>query len=167
MRIGPVQLRPLTPGDMPQVLRIYAASRERDLPFLPLTPAQKEHFLQGQCHAQHLHYQQHFGAAEFQLIEVEGVLAGRIYWHLRPDALRLLEITLLPEFRRRGIATLLIETLKGRAADAGVPMTLQVERVNPALGLYQKLGLSICSSDPLFFEMRLESPAVPSPARAS
>ncbi len=155
MRIGPLQLRSLTANDMPQLQRIYASSRS-DEPLLNLWP--QEHlpaFLQSQCHAQHQHYTQHYAGAEFKLLEMDGQLAGRLYWQCQPNALRLIEITLLPEFRARGVGTLLVQHLQAVAAQHRLPMALQVACTNQrALALYQRLGFALGDTDGVFYAMQ-------------
>jgi ribosomal protein S18 acetylase RimI-like enzyme len=159
MRIGPLQLRTLTADDMPQVLRIYTASRDGD-PVLTLWPQdQLGAFLQSQCHAQHQHYTQHFAGAEFKLLELDGQVAGRLYWHVLPSALHLIEITVLPEFRARGLATLLVQHLQGLAAQRNVPLALNVACTNHrALALYQRLGFALGDTNGMHHDMQWLAP---------
>jgi ribosomal protein S18 acetylase RimI-like enzyme len=154
MRIGPLQLRPLAADDMPQVLRIYTVSRGDD-PLLTLWPQdQLAGFLQMQCHAQHQHYTQHYADAEFKLLELEGQVAGRLYWLWLPRELRLVEITVLPEFRGRGFATLLVQHLQAMAAARNLPLALNVACTNHrALALYQRLGFALGDNDGMYYEM--------------
>jgi predicted GNAT family acetyltransferase len=46
----------------------------------------------------------------------------------------------LPEHCTRGIGTTLLHGLQSEAAAAGKPLRLHVERFNPALRLYERLG---------------------------
>jgi ribosomal protein S18 acetylase RimI-like enzyme len=56
------------------------------------------------------------------------------------EELRLVDISWLPEWRNLGVGTALLEQL-GRQADAlGMPLRLHVEKLNPALRLYRRLG---------------------------
>jgi ribosomal protein S18 acetylase RimI-like enzyme len=50
------------------------------------------------------------------------------------------DITLLPEFRGRGIGTRLIRDLMDEGARTGSRVTLYVEAFNPAYRLYTRLG---------------------------
>lgn len=155
MRIGPLQLRPLTADDMPQVQSIYASSRGDD-PLLALWPQdQLATFLQMQCRAQHQHYTQHYADAQFMLLELDDQLAGRLYWHWQPSELRLVEITILPEFRARGLATLLIQHLQAMASQRGLPLALQVACTNQrAMALYHRLGFVLGDTDGVFYDMQ-------------
>jgi ribosomal protein S18 acetylase RimI-like enzyme len=160
MRIGPLQLRTLTADDMPQVQRIYTASRWDD-PVLTLWPQdQLAAFLQSQCHAQHQHYSQHYAGAEFKLLELDGQVVGRLYWQCLQSELRLIEITVLPEFRARGLATLLVQHLQGLAAQRNVPLALNVACTNHrALALYQRLGFALGDNDGMHHDMQWLAPS--------
>ena len=50
------------------------------------------------------------------------------------------DIALLPRYCNRGIGTRLLRELQSEAAAAGKPLRIHVERVNPALRLYERLG---------------------------
>lgn len=71
---------------------------------------------------------------------VDGRPAGRLYVARWPAEIRIVDISLLPEHRGHGIGTALLGDLTAEAAAAGTPLTIHVERFNPALRLYQRLG---------------------------
>ena len=52
----------------------------------------------------------------------------------------IVDISLQPEFCNRGIGTTLLRELQSEAAAAGKPLRIHVERFNPALRLYERLG---------------------------
>jgi ribosomal protein S18 acetylase RimI-like enzyme len=78
--------------------------------------------------------------AAFDVILVGGQPAGRLYLHRRDDEIRIMDIALLPEYCDRGIGTTLLHGLLSEAAAAGKPLRIHVERFNPALRLYERLG---------------------------
>jgi ribosomal protein S18 acetylase RimI-like enzyme len=53
---------------------------------------------------------------------------------------RIVDIALLPDYCNRGIGTTLLRGLQSEAAAAGKPLRIHVERFNPALVLYHRLG---------------------------
>jgi hypothetical protein len=61
-------------------------------------------------------------------------------------ASRIVDIALLPQYCNRGIGTTLLRDLQSEAAAAGKPLRIHVERFNPALRLYQRLGFTLQSS---------------------
>ena len=93
-----------------------------------------------QFDAQHAHYQEHYAGAAFDVILVDGQPAGRLYVAREEDEIRIVDIALLPDFCNRGIGTTLLRGLQSEAAAAGKPLRIHVERFNPALRLYERLG---------------------------
>ena len=97
-------------------------------------------FLSQQFQAQHRHYQQHFAGAQFDLILLGDQPIGRLYVDRRADEIRIVDIALVPECRGRGIGGNIMRDLLLEAEAAGKPVRIHVERNNPALNLYQRLG---------------------------
>ncbi len=60
-----------------------------------------------------------------------------------PDEICIVDIALLPEFCNRGIGTTILRTLQAEASAAGKPLRIHVERFNPALRLYERLGFRL------------------------
>ena len=65
---------------------------------------------------------------------------GRLYVARWEKEIRIVDITVLPEFRGSGIGTELLRDLQDEARTAGKSLTIHVERFNRALELYQRLG---------------------------
>lgn len=135
-----VSFRPITPEDEPLLLRIYASTRAEELSVVPWSDEQKAAFLEQQFSAQHKFYMDTFRNARFDLVLYRGEAIGRLYVDRRDDEIRLIDIALLPEHRRKGIGSALIKDLLAEAQGAGKPVRIHVERNNPALGLYERLG---------------------------
>lgn len=135
-----ITLRPAREEDMPLLRRVYDSTREVELAMVPWTPEQKEAFLAMQFRAQHTDYHRNYPDASYDVVECDGRPAGRLYVHRRPAALHILDIALLPESRGAGIGTVLLERLFGEAAGSGKPVSIHVEKQNPAMRLYRRLG---------------------------
>ena len=86
------------------------------------------------------YYQEHYAGAAFDVILVFGQPAGRLYVAREEDEIRIVDIALLPDYCNRGIGTTLLRGLQSEAAAAGKPLRIHVERFNPALRLYERLG---------------------------
>jgi GNAT superfamily N-acetyltransferase len=123
------------------LLRVYGSTREEELAMvLDWTPEQKTGFVIQQFSAQHAWYQEHYQGAQFDVILIDGIPAGRLYVHRRSSEIRLVDITLLPEFRKGGFGTAILHDLLAEGEATGKPVTIHVEIYNPAMRLYERLG---------------------------
>lgn len=135
-----VELVPAGPADAEFLFRVYASTRIEELAILPWTDERKERFVRQQFDAQSAYWAEHYAGAERSIVHVGGVPAGRFYVQRWEKEIRLVDIALLPEFRRRGTGTALLRRLFAEAARKGVPVTIHVEIFNPARALYERLG---------------------------
>jgi GNAT superfamily N-acetyltransferase len=135
-----VSLRPARPSDEDFLRRVYASTREEELAPTGWDDATKEAFLAQQFRAQHEHYVANYEGAAFDIVLVEGEPAGRLYVMRWPETIRVMDISLLPGHRGRGIGARLLERLMDEASAVGKPVTIHVERNNRAMTLYERLG---------------------------
>jgi ribosomal protein S18 acetylase RimI-like enzyme len=141
-------------GDAAFLFALFCRSRApgEDLAFFD--PALREQLMRSQFIGQSASYRAAFPDARYEIVEQGGAPAGRIVWERSGEALRLIDIALLPDRRRRGIGTGLIRSLMARAREAGLPLRLSVAMHNgDALRLYQRLGFSPTESAPPMIEM--------------
>jgi ribosomal protein S18 acetylase RimI-like enzyme len=136
------RLRTTTPDDEPWQLAIYASTRADELALTGWPRTQCEAFVAQQHQAQQLHYWRHFPRSVCQLILVGDAVAGRLWVDARPDRLHVLDITLLPAFRNRGLGARCLHALADDAAVTGRQLGIQVEIHNPARRLYERLGFA-------------------------
>jgi GNAT superfamily N-acetyltransferase len=135
-----VSLRPARSGDREFLFAVYASTRADELAIVPWTDAQKEGFLRQQFEAQDRYWREHYDTGGFQVVEVDGSPAGRLYVHRTPAEICLVDIALLPAFRGAGIGTGLLRSLFEEADARGLPVRIHVEAFNPARRLYERLG---------------------------
>jgi ribosomal protein S18 acetylase RimI-like enzyme len=133
-------LRPERPDDYEFMADLYASTRAEEMQLVDWSEQQKRAFLRSQFDAQTAHYRTHYNAAEFWIIERNGERAGRLYLHYRPDDLRIVDIALRPEFRGQGIGGAILNQLLGAAQHGGYGLSIHVERNNPAMRLYNRMG---------------------------
>ena len=72
----------------------------------------------------------------------------------RSDEIRVIDIALLPEFRRRGIGSSLMDQILDEAVKNNLPVTIHVERFNPALHFYQRLGFRLAEDKGIYYFMK-------------
>ena len=133
-------LRPERDADREFLCALYGSTRADELAQVPWSEAEKERFVRFQFETQRRFYREQYPGATFEIIEVDGAPAGRLYVVEWSREIRLMDVALLPAYRGRGIGTTLLHDLQTRAAAAGKPLSIHVERFNPALRLYQRLG---------------------------
>src|SRR4029077_6333240 len=111
------RLRPITAADDAFLCALYGSTRAEELAPVPWTEEQKRAFLDMQFRAQTIHYQKHYGDGEFLMIENRGEPIGRLLLHRTSTEIRIIDISLLPAYRGRGIGTnLLCDVLDEGAA---------------------------------------------------
>ena len=119
-------------------VREYASRRNGVVDW---SKSDKHAFLWQQFTAQHTYYQQHYAQASFQVVLCGDAMVGRL---VRLAAarlrIRIVDIALLPEYRGDGLGTELLRNLLSEAGRDAKAVTIHVERFNPALGWYQRLG---------------------------
>jgi ribosomal protein S18 acetylase RimI-like enzyme len=155
--IPAVSLRPAQPADRELLFRIYASTREEELAPVPWDPAAKEAFLRMQFDAQDRYYHDVFAEASYELIVIDGEVAGRIYVDGSGERVLLIDLALLPEHRGHGIGSALLEQVIAHADGAGKPIRIHVERVNRAQRLYARLGFRQIADEGVY--LLLERPA--------
>jgi ribosomal protein S18 acetylase RimI-like enzyme len=148
-----VSFRNVAPGDEELLYRIYASTRTEELAPVPWTEEQKQSFLRMQFRAQSADYAANYTGAEFLVVLVGGEPAGRLYLDRRDDELRIVDIALLPEHRGAGVGGAILRDLLAEAAAAGKVVRIHVERMNPALRLYQRLGFRQIADLGVYFLM--------------
>lgn len=154
-----IALRPIAPEDLGFLRSVYASTRTEELAPVPWTEAQKRAFLDHQFDAQHQHYQTHYTGASFDVILHEGRPCGRLYVARWLREIRIIDIALLPESRGRGIGGELLREILGEADRSGRSVTIHVERNNPALALYERLGFRLQEDKGVY--LFLERPSAP------
>jgi ribosomal protein S18 acetylase RimI-like enzyme len=153
---GGLELRPVEPGDDAFLCRVYASTRAEELAVVPWDQAEKNAFLYAQFDAQAKWYREQYAEASFDVVLIDGQPAGRLYVHRGGDEIRIVDIAFLTEHRGNGAGTSLLGDLIAEAQTAGKRLTIHVERFNPALRLYERLGFSVAEDKGvyLFLERR-------------
>ena len=147
-----VSLRPATDADLPFLKHVYASTRQEELAVTGWPEEQIDEFLDMQFEAQHTHYHTHYDDTDWNVIEVDGEPAGRLYVSRWPEQIRIVDIALTPKFRGRGIGTGLIRTLIEESNASGLPVRISVEFNNRARGLYERLGFRPIGESGVYLE---------------
>ena len=136
-------LRNRTEADADFLAALFASTREDEMRHVPWSGADKAAFLRQQFDLQHAHYLAHYPRALWLVIESPQGPAGRLYVEPTAAEIRLMEITLAPAMRGRGIGGTLVRALVAHADTVHLPVGLHVEPFNPAVRLYERLGFAV------------------------
>jgi GNAT superfamily N-acetyltransferase len=98
-----------------------------------------------------------------QFIRMDGREIGTIEIRRNSGSFHLGEFYLLPEFQRQGIGSHFLSQLTVRADDEGIPVRLDVIRINPVQTLYRRFGFVIVGETRTHYLME----RTPNPARRS
>jgi len=135
-----IQLRLADKKDNLFIETVYRSTREDELKLTNWNEQQKSAFICMQSMAQQAEYKIKFPGASWQVITFNKQDAGRFYTWEDDDEIRLIDITLLPPFRGRGIGNFLLGELIKRSNKVQKKISLHVDPVNPVLKLYLRLG---------------------------
>jgi GNAT superfamily N-acetyltransferase len=139
---------------------VYASTRQEELDAWGWPPEMRRNFLTMQFRAsQGLHSA--FPDAEFQIVMLDGVNAGRMVVNRTREALHLVDIALLPQHRNAGIGAALMQRVFGEAAATKKPLRLLVLKGNRAARFYHRLGFVKTGETELHLQMEWRAPAAP------
>jgi ribosomal protein S18 acetylase RimI-like enzyme len=150
--------RRITDADLPFLARVYASTRMEELAATSMTDAHKATFLSLQFQGQHAHYQKYYPAADWLVTMRDGQDTGRLYIERWPSQHRIIDIAFLPEHRGKGSGEALLRDLMDEAAAAAKDVSIHVEKYNPAMRLYRRLGF-VTEEDKGVYDLMRWSPA--------
>lgn len=140
-----ITLRPVRESDDPLLFELYISTRAAEMALVPWTDIQKQAFLQMQFTAQKNSYAKEYPAAQHAVICRDEEPVGRLYLARCQDCFRILDITVADRWRNKGIGSSVLKEILQEAMQAGKPTTIYVERVNPSMRLFERLGFCIAS----------------------
>jgi len=136
----PITLRAVCESDHAFLFELYASTRTSELVLAPWTDAQKQSFLQMQFAAQKSSYARQYPAAHHDIICLEEKPVGRLYLDRGPDRFHILDITITPRSRNKGIGSAVLTDILREAHQARKSTTIYVEDFNPSVRLFERLG---------------------------
>ena len=149
-----VTLRRARQDDLPLLRRVYAGARQAELASLDWNDAQRAWFVGMQFDLQARAFAQAYPTAQHEVVLCAGQPVGRLIVDRSSDAIRLVDIALLPDHRNAGIGSELLRRLLDEATDSGKPVVLHVATSNRASALYQRLGFFVSAQDDVYLEMQ-------------
>jgi ribosomal protein S18 acetylase RimI-like enzyme len=133
-------LRLAADGDGEFQRRLFATTRQHEMNLLPWNEEQVTALLDMQHDAQNRSYRHQFPGARVDIVEVDGVPAGRLVRDTSPTDVHIIDIALLPQYRGSGLGRSLIEEIIEGCRATGRQLSIHVALGNPARRLYERLG---------------------------
>src|SRR4051812_22049373 len=130
---------------------------------VPWADAQKAAFVSMQFEAQNRAYRSAYPEGRFLVVTSSPAAVGRLYVARLPDEIRVIDLTLLPDYRGTGIGSTLLAEIIAESELAGLPVRLHVEHGNRARRLYERFGFVTVSADDVY-EMMKRPPATSAPS---
>ncbi|RDS81422.1 GNAT family N-acetyltransferase [Dyella psychrodurans] len=156
MRARSIQLRAARTDDLPYLRGLYRALRSEELSLADWPEAFKQTFLDDQFALQHMHYVNSYADADFWVIERHQQAIGRYYLLREPPCYHIVDITLDPAWRSRGVGSLLLDWTQSlvRQHDAAAIGLHVDERNVGAQRLYARHGFAETSREAPYIAMR-------------
>ncbi len=152
--LNDITLRPVTADDREFLIAVFAGGREIELSMIPWDGEQKRAFIIHQLDAQTAYYSEHYPAARHDIILLAGVPVGRQYVDRGDIEIAILDMSVEPGHRGRGIGAHIITSITAEAEASKRIVSVYVEPYNPSRHLFVKLGFTVVSDDGV--NLRLE-----------
>ncbi len=138
---------PVTSSDEAFLLALYSSVRADEMAMVPWSDEQKSTFLKMQLDAQHKHYTEKYPQGSFQIIKADEKNIGRLYTCELDDEMRIIDISIMPEFRGKGIGAKIISDI---LRDAAKPVRIYLESFNPSQSLFERMGFEPVSDEGIY-----------------
>jgi len=161
--LKPEGLTPANPlfGADPQTFayRLFAQDKLAQFAAIGLPQPHAERLVQMQWRGRNLTYAAQYPGAENWTVSLEdGAPIGCYSLQKTAQNVRIVDLAILPEWRGQGIGTHVLQQVAQQATAAGKTFSLRVEKQNPALRLYTRLGFAAVNEDETSYEMVLSTP---------
>ena len=157
-----VSVRPeRLPDDGDFLLSVYASARRPELTGLGWSEEQQDAFIRMQFDAQTRHYRESFPDATYSVICVDGEPAGRLIVNHSDDQILIVDIALLPEFRRIGVGGRLVRRLLEQADAGHLPVRCHVLHDSAARRFWEHAGFAAQGRDEVYVAMERAPQARP------
>jgi ribosomal protein S18 acetylase RimI-like enzyme len=151
--VSAVHLVQATPADDAFMYATFASTRTEELAITGWSEEQKEHFLRMQFEAQRSSYLRDLPEAVYSVIYSGATAVGRLIVERTATEIHIVDIALQTQFRKLGIGSVLMGRMFDEAKQTGKSVRLFVEKFNPALHWYERMGFKVLSTAPIYLEM--------------
>jgi ribosomal protein S18 acetylase RimI-like enzyme len=151
---GTVRLRPALAADGPFQFDLFRVHNMGMLQRGGLPQAMVDSLATMQYRSRRQSYRDGFPRARWSIIELAGVPVGELIENDEADAVYIVDVTLRPEQRRRGIGSALVRSVIAAGAKRGGVRALVLINNEASLGLFRRLGFVETGRDGAHVELR-------------
>lgn len=157
-----ITLRPRQGEDLPFLRTLFHSTRHDEIAAAGLPPLAATLFLDQQFQLQCRHFDQHYSLGGRRwIITQQGTPIGRIeLWDndTPPRDLRLVDISVLADWRGKGLGTALMQALQALATQEGRTISLHADKGGAAEKLYRRLGFRQTADAGIRWKMEWAAP---------
>ena len=135
-----ITLRPVRDEDIDFVRDVYAVTRQDELNRAGLDANQRKALTDTQFAAQAADYHRRFPCGDHSIIFLGEQRTGRLYVGRADDEIRILDLTILPAYRRCGVGSYLIGKLLDEARPSNRRVLIYLDNGSEAIRLFERLG---------------------------
>jgi ribosomal protein S18 acetylase RimI-like enzyme len=137
---GIVNLRPALAADEPFQFDLFRAHSIGMLQLGGLPEAMIDNLATMQYRARTQSYQDSYPDARWSIVELAGIPVGELIEHDEADAIYIVDVTLRPEQRKRGIGSALVRSVIAAGAQRGGVRALVLVNNEVSLSMFRGLG---------------------------
>lgn len=141
-------------SDEPFLFNLFASQKLPDMALMPLDAAGKEQLLRMQYRSMSASYHRQFPQARFEIVQLNGLRAGRLITDVTAERVYYVDIAILPQCQGGGVATALMTAVLDEPRRLGVPGRVKVMAGNFAsLRLCEKIGFTVAGQEPPYADL--------------
>lgn len=135
-----VTTRPMIDDDAMLLFELYASARAEELSRSGWVTPQQRSFFRMQAQNQEQFFCRRHANLDRRTVCINGFSAGRVLVDRSADLFTIVDFGILPSFRARGVGGMVIASVLADAAEAGVPVQIEIHSANEAVRLCRRLG---------------------------
>lgn len=153
INLSKINLKPITEEDKAFLCQVYISSREDEMGIKDWQEKERTEFLESQFNMQHTYYMKSYQNPSFDIVLMGNTAIGRLYVERTAEEIRVIDISLLKEYRGLGVGTQLFNSLIKESENKNMNLTLHVEYYNFAKQWYEKIGFKQCGENGVYVFM--------------
>lgn len=133
-------VRKATENDRPFLYELYCQCNSDVRQGLNVNPDRLDTYLMSQFNIQFRTYEREFTHGEMFILFDNNEPAGRIFYEPLETEIYLVDISLLPDYQRKGLGSKLLDALKSSMSSGQKVIAAEIEEYSPAVGFLQANG---------------------------